>query len=71
MGIEPTTYSLGSTRVSNDIKSLAAKLRLSRLCCIIGLPVESKTSPRRVSDQDALRISGLRRPYPFTRILTT
>ena len=44
MGIEPTTYSLGSTRGSNDIKRLAAKLRLLRLNCINGLPVESKTA---------------------------
>jgi hypothetical protein len=28
MGIEPTTYSLGSTRICNHIKKLAAKLRL-------------------------------------------
>jgi hypothetical protein len=51
MGIEPTTLSLGSTRVSNDVKSLATKLRLQRLNCIKGLPVECKTGAPHPSDR--------------------
>ncbi len=49
-GIEPSTYSLGSTRVSNNIKSLAAKLCFLRANGINGLPVECKTGGRFPTD---------------------
>ena len=54
MGIEPTTYSLGSTRVSNNIKRLAAKLRLLRLNGVNGLPSNANRRERR----EASRPSG-------------
>jgi hypothetical protein len=43
MGIEPTTYSLGSSTFSNHIKGMAAKLDRSSPKCIKGLLALCKT----------------------------
>ncbi len=46
MGIEPTTYSLGSSTVLNPRNTLAAKQRISAVSVIKGLRQKSKTSNR-------------------------
>jgi hypothetical protein len=44
MGIEPTTFSLGSWGVSNPINRIAAKPGHFGLCCIKGLEAARKTA---------------------------
>jgi hypothetical protein len=58
MGIEPTTYSLGSLDLLRRFKPLAAKLRKSALKQIKGIGTEYKTRGRLLIDSLQLLATG-------------